>query len=184
MNTRHLDLLFLAASLSLFIVLNTTVLAQSGKGDENARFIKVTFSPKIPVGEKDKWTFSIYNANRSDNGQLGARFFIILYADNELWLNEYNDTQYKTWWCNSSSTITRTYNIRGWQTIRPTSHDLRVELYWDNNGLVQLEDTTSFKIEVTVHIYLQHVFATGYFAAYLITCFALFSYIYIQGLEE
>lgn len=184
LNTRHFSLLFLVSFLSFFIVLNIAVPAVSGNGDENARFTKETYSKRIRVDAKDTWTFTIYNANRSDNDKNAARFFFMWYVDNELWLNEYNDTQYRTWSCDKSSTVTRSYDIRGWQAIRPVSHGLRVELYWDSNGTAHLEDTTSFTFDVIVHIPLQHIYATGYFAAYLIACFVLFSYIYIQGLDE
>jgi len=179
-----MNLLFLVAFLSFFAVLNIAVPAKSEIEQKNAWFTKVTYSPKIHADTKDTWSFTVYNANCSQNGQNAARFFLLLYADNEQWVNEYNDTQYRTWSCNKSSTVTHTYNIRGWQAIRPTSHDLRVELYWDDNGTIRLEDTTSFTINVTVHIALQHIYATGYFAAYLIACFVLFSYVYIQGLDE
>ena len=176
--------MFLAAFLSFFIVLCIVVPARSEAEQKNASFVKVTYTPRILAGANDNWTFVIYNANCSENGQNTARFFLVLYTDNELWLNEYNDTQYKTWSCNKTSTVTHSYNIRGWQAIRPTSHDLRVELYWANNGTFRLEDTTSFTIDVIVHISLQHIFATGYFAAYLLACFVLFSYVYIQGLND
>ena len=184
LNARNVNLLCLVAFLSFLIVLSAAAPVKSETEEENAMFTKVTYSPKIPVNTKDTWTFVIYNANCSENGQNTARFFLILYDDNELWLNEYNDTEYKTWSCNKSSTVTRKYNIRGWQVTRPASRDLRVELYWDNNGTISLQDVTSFTIEIIIHISLQHIFATGYFAAYLIACFVLFSYVYIQGLDD
>ena len=184
LNARYIKFLFLLAFLSFFVVLSVVPPAESETGERNASFTGVTYSPKIPVNTKDSWSFTIYNANCTGEGQSGARFFLIFYADNELWLNEYNDTQYRTWSCNESSSVTHKYSIREWQAVRPTSHDLRVELYWENNGTIRLEDTTSFRIEVVVHIALQHIFATGYFVAYLIICFVLFSYIYILGLND
>jgi len=184
LNTKNLDFLFLVAFLSFFIVLSAAVPVRSEAEQKNANFVKVTYTPRILAGAKDTWTFVIYNANCSENGQNTARFFLVLYADNELWLNEYNDTQYKTWSCNKTSTVTHNYGIKGWQAIRPTSHDLRVELYWANSGTFRLEDTTSFTIDVMVHIPLQHIFAAGYFGAYLIACFVLFYYVYIKGLDD
>jgi len=184
LNTKKFNFLFLVAFLSLFIVLSAAVPVRSEAEQKNANFVKVTYAPRILAGAKDIWTFVIYNANCSESGQNTARFFLVLYTDNELWLNEYNDTQYKTWSCNKTSTVTHNYNIREWQAIRPTSHDLRVELYWANNGTFRLEDTTSFTIDVMVHIPLQHIFATGYIAAYLIACFVLFFYVYIKGLDD
>jgi hypothetical protein len=184
LNTKNLNFLLLVAFLSFFIVRSIVVPAGSEAEQKNASFVKVTYTPRILAGAQDTWTFVIYNANCSENGQNTARFFLVLYTDNELWLNEYNDTQYKTWSCNKTSTVTHNYNIRGWQAVRPTSHDLRVELYSTNNDTFRLEDTASFTIDVMVHIPLQHIFATGYFAAYLIACFVLFLYVYIKGLDD
>jgi hypothetical protein len=174
----------LVAFLSLFIVLSATVPARSEPEQKNASFVKVMYTPRILAGAKDTWTFVIYNANCSENGQSTGRFFLVLYADDELLLNEYNDTQYKTWLCNKTSTVTQNYNIRGWQAIRPTSHVLQAELYSVDNGVFHLEDTTSFTIDIMVHIPLQHIYATGYLAAYIIACFVLFSYVYVKGLDD
>jgi hypothetical protein len=184
LNTRNLNFLFLVAFLSFFIVLIVAVPVESETEERNASFTGVTYSARIPVDTKDTWSFTIYNSNCTQDGQGGARFFLIFYADNEQWLNEYNGTQYRTWSCNESSSVTHKYSIREWQAIRPTSHEVRVELYWEKNGTFRLEDTTSFTVDVVVHIALQHIFATGYFAAYLIVCFVLFSYVYIQGLND
>jgi hypothetical protein len=170
--------------LSFFFILSVAVPARSEAEQKNANFVKVSYNPRIPAGAKAAWTFVIYNANCSENGQNMARFFIVLYTDNELLLNEYNDTQYKTWSCNKTDTVTRNYNIRAWQDMRPTSHDLRAELYWTDNSTFRLEDTTSFTVNVIVHIPLQHILATGYFAAYLIVCFVLFYYVYVKGLDD
>ena len=184
LNTRTLSLLILTAFFSIFIVLGPVVSANPDAGGQDARFTKVSYQSKILTNTKDVWTFTIYNANCSDNGPNASRFFLIFYVDNELWLNEYNDTQYMTWSCGNGSTVSRNYQIREWQTVRPAAHDLRVELYWNRNGAAYLEDTTSFSIDVMVHIPLQHIYATGYFAAYLIACIVLFSYDYVLGLEE
>ena len=158
--------------------------AKSETGNQDARFTRVTYNPKILAQTKDTWTFSIYNANCSEDGQNASRFFLIMYLDNAQWLNEYNDTQYRTWPCSKGNTVTRNFKFDGWQTLRPTTNDLRVELYWNNNGTVYLEDTTSLTITVMVHVSLQNILATSYLVAYLIVCLLLFSYDYIQGLEE
>ncbi len=174
----------MVAFLSFFLVLAVSVPAESQAEQKNANFVKVSYNPRILAGAKASWTFVIYNANCSENGQNTARFFLILYTDNEPLLNEYNDTQYKTWSCNKTSTVTQNYNVRGWQDMRPTSHELRAELYWTDNNTFRLEDTTSFTINIIVHIPLQHILATGYFAAYLIVCSVLFYYVHAKGLDD
>ena len=107
-----------------------------------------------------------------------------MYADDELWLDEFKQTPYKTWNCSKGSTVSESYNIVGWDTTQPVTHDMRIELYWYHNGTAVLEDTKSFTIDVTLHINLQHIIATGYLIAYIIACILLFSYDYAESLEE
>ena len=176
--------MILTVFLNIFIVLSIVVPAKSEIGGQNARFTGIVYDRKIHVGTQDVWTFTIFNANRSGNDQNAAQFSLIFYVDNELWFDEYNHTQYRTWSCDKGSAVSKNYNIKEWHTLNPTTHDLRIELYWVNNGTARLEDTTLFAVAITVHIPLQHILATGYLAAYLIACFVLFSYDYVQGLEE
>jgi hypothetical protein len=173
----------LATFFSFLIVLSVPAQVNSEAGEQRAQFTKVTYSPRIPAGTQDRWTFTVHNIDCSENDQSTARFFLIFYDDNRLWLDEYNMTNHKTWFCNRSGTVTRTFDRNGWQVTKPVTHDLRVELYWYNNGTSHLEDTTSFSIGVTLHIPFQHILATGYLVAYLIACFVIFVYDYVQGLD-
>jgi hypothetical protein len=184
LSTKNLGFLALTAFLSAIIVLGTAFPVKSETGEQNAKFTQVLYNPRIHAGTMDTWAFTVYNANCSENDQGEARFFFRFYADNELWLDEYNSTQYRTWNCSKGSTVSHSYSIRGWDAIQPVAHDLRIELYWYRNGTAVLEDTTSFTIAVTLHITLQHIIATGYLVAYLIACVLLFSYDYVEGLEE
>jgi len=184
LNKRNLSFLTLTAFLSAIIVLSIAFPVKSETGEQEAKFKQVTYSARIQAETADTWTFTVYNANCSENDQGEARFFFRFYADNEPWLDEYNSTQYRTWNCSKGSTVSHSYRIIGWNIIQPVAHDLRIELYWYRNGTVVLEDTASFTIAVTLHITLQHIFATGYLVAYLIACVLLFSYDYVEGLEE
>ena len=184
LNTRNLSFLTLTAFFSALIVLGIAFPVKSEIGEQEAMFTQVTYSARIHAETMDTWAFTVYNVNCSENDQDAARFFLRFYADNELWLDEYNSTQYRTWNCSKGSAVSHSYNIRGWNTIQPVTHDLRIELYWYRNSTAVLEDTTSFTIAVIIHVPLQNIFATGYLAAYLIACFLLFSYDYVQGLEE
>ena len=161
-----------------------TTIANSESGAQDAEFTNVSYLSKIPTGINDVWTFTVKNNNCPDNGPNASRFFMKVFADDGLILNEYNDTQYKTWPCKKDNTVSRNYRVNQWQAIRPATHDIRAELYWTDNSTFVLEDTTSFSISVTLYIPLQHIYATGCLAAYLIACAALFSYDYILGLEE
>jgi len=131
----------------------------------------------------DTWTFTVHNANCSENDQGAARFFLLFYVDNELFFDEYNLTQYQTWNCSKGTSVSQSYSIAGWGTLQPVTHDVQIELFWYHNGTAALEDTASFNFAVTVYISLQNIFATGYLVAYLIVCVLLFSYVYAEGLE-
>jgi hypothetical protein len=180
---RNLALLTLVVFLSVLVVLSLESSAALGT-EEDAKLTQVEYSARIRATTSDTWRFTVYNANCSENDQGVARFFFEFYVDNELWFDEYNATQYRTWNCSKGSTVSHSYNIRGWSTIRPVTHDLRIELYWYSNSTVHLEDVTSFEVAVTVLISLQHVYATGYLAVYMIACFLLFSYDYVAGLDQ
>lgn len=184
MNKINLKFLVLIAFLSALIVLSIAFPVKSEIGEQDAKFTQVKYSEMIPAQEMDTWTFTIYNINCSENHQGAARFFLTFYVDNGLLFDEYNSTQYRTWNCSKGSAVSHSYNIMGWQTFRPVTHDMRIELYWYRNGTTILEDTRSFTIGVTLYISLQNIFATGYLVAYLIACFLLFSYVYMQEIEE
>jgi hypothetical protein len=174
----------LTAFLSVIIVLGSAFQVKSQVGEQEAKFTQVTYSAIIHAETMDTWTFTVYNANCSENDQGEARFFLRIYADDKLSMDEYNSTTYRTWNCSKGSTVSRSYSIMGWNTIQPVTHDMLVELYWYRNGTAVLEDTASFTISVTLHITLQHIVATGYLVVYLIVCVLLFSYDYVEGLEE
>ena len=184
LNTRNLSFLVLTAFLSTLIVLGIAFPVKSEIGEQDAKFTQVKYSARIPAQKMDTWAFTVYNANCSENDQVAARFFLVFYADNSLVFNEYDSTQYQTWNCSRGGTVSHSYNIKGWQTLQPVTHDVRLELYWYHNGTTVLEDAASFTIGVTVYMSLQNIFATGYLVAYLIACILLFSYVYVQGLEE
>jgi len=170
--------------LSAVIVLGSAFPVKCQIGEQEAKFTQVTYSAVIHAETMDMWTFTVYNANCSENDQGEAQFFLRIYADDQLSMDEYNSTQYRTWNCSKGSTVSRSYNIAGWGAIQPVIHDMRVELYWFHNGVAVLEDTASFTVVVTIHITLQHIVATGYLVVYLIACVLLFSYDYVEGLEE
>jgi hypothetical protein len=184
LNKRNFSFLALTAFLSVIIVLGSAFPVKSQIGEQEAKFTQVTYSAIIHAETMDTWTFTVYNANCSENDQGEAQFFFRFYADNELSFDEYNSTQYRTWNCSKGSTVSHSYNIVGWGDTQPATHDLRIELYWYRNDTAVLEDTASFTVAVTLHITLQHIIATGYLIVYLIACFLLFSYDYVQGLEE
>jgi hypothetical protein len=184
LNSRYLKLLTLTAFSSVLIVLSIASPATSEIGEQQAKFTQVLYSATIHSGTRDTWTFTVQNVNCSENDQGAARLFFRFYVDQELWFDEYNSSQYRTWPCSKGSTVSRHYDINPWNTMQPTTHDMRIELYWYANGTARLEDTASFTVAVTLHIPLQHILATGYLVAYLIACFVLLAYNYAQGLEE
>lgn len=183
MSNRRSNLVLLTAFLFLFIALTWSHPAES-QIEKDARFTHATYSPRVRSQTTDTWTFTIYNANCSEDDQGTAHFFFQFFLDRDLYFDEYNTSRYKTWLCNKGQTISHSYEIRGWSATRPINREIRIELYWFCNGIAYLEDTTSFTVAVTVMIPLQHVYATGYVVAYVLAAFFLFSYNYVAGLEE
>lgn len=158
--------------------------AVTSQAEGNARFTQVTHSKRIRIQAPDAWTFEIYNSNCSEYDNGTARFFFEFYVDDNLWFNEYNSTNYKTWSCRKGETVSHDYQIEGWSDSQPVTRGIEIRLYCFSNGVARLEDTTSFKIDVTMHVQLQHIFAISYLAVYFMAAFALLAYDYVAGLEE
>lgn len=165
-----------------FVVLGWLPLSESQ--EECAKFTQVKYNARIRSGKTDTWTFTIYNVNRSENDQGAAQFFLKFYVDDSLYFDEYDSTRYKTWPCNKGETVSHSYQAARWPDILPATRNLRIELFWFYNGTSHLEDTALFTVGTTVLMSLQHIYATGYLAVYLLACFVLLTYDYVVSLEE
>lgn len=154
------------------------------QGEGNARLTQVKYQARIPSGTPDAWSFTVHNTNCSENDEGMAHFFFEFYVDDSLSFDEYNSTAYRTWNCTRGQTVSNSYRVNGWSTIAPVTYDLRIELYWFHNGTSRLEDTALFRVGVSVFMPLQNIYATSYFALYLIACFLLLMYDYVLSLEQ
>jgi hypothetical protein len=152
--------------------------------DKDASLTQTKYSSPIRAYVDDVWIFTVHNTNCAESDRGEARFFLKFYLDTEEWWDEYNSTDYRTWLCKKGETIRRGYSIRGWNFLQPAWVNMKVELYWLNRGVPQLEDTSSFKIAVTIFVQLQHIQATSYLAVYLFALFLVWAYIHVTGLEE
>jgi hypothetical protein len=184
LNNRKYSLLALTALLGVLIALSFASAGKSETGEQQATFAHVTYSATIHAGDGDTWIVTVRNRDCSGDNETAAQFFLKFYADGELFFDEFNSTSYKTWPCLNGSTVANRYKIAPWSTMRPVSHDIRVELYWYSNGAAHLEDVASFMVAVTIHMALQDIFATSYLIGYVIACFVLLAYNYAEGLEE
>jgi hypothetical protein len=169
------------AVLCAFVVLSCQPLSES-QNEKGATFIAAKYSTRVRSQTSDLWNFTVHNADCSENDQGSARFFLDFYLDDNLWFDEYNSTAYMTWSCDKGKTVSHAY-IKNWPDVQPFAHDMRVELYWFDNGTSHLEDTLSFKTTVTVPVTLQHIIPTSYIALYLIACAILLTYDYVASLE-
>ena len=175
--------LILFSLLSIFAALSWTCNAQS-QDQRDATIIQSEHSDNIRTGNSDTWSFTVHNWNCSDNTYGSAKFFFEIYVDGSLFFDEYNSTTNRIWNCSEGQSVTQSYLLTGWSATRPISHDVNVDLYWYKNGAAILEDSTKFKVDVTVVIPLQHIYASSYLAAYVIACFLLLAYDYVASLEE
>lgn len=183
MGAKNRSLAITLVSLCVLIVLGWLPLGETKLG-ENATLTDVKHSAEIRSGTSDTWRITVYNNNCSENDTGNARFFLEFYLEDKLYFDEYNSTAYKTWPCAKGETVTYNFRISGLSATRPISNDFRINLYSFCDNTARLEDTTSFRIGVTVLIPLQHIYATGYLAAYLIAFFLLLAYDHVTGLED
>ena len=175
--------LVLAIFAGMFIyVLNPVTLAESEEG-KDAYFTDVNYATKIYANKPDTWSFTMYNENCAANEEGKAWFFLKFYIDGELWWNEYNDTDYRTWQLNKGHTVTHKYNIEGWDGTRPSVHDVKVKLYWYHNSTWYLEDTESFSVVIVLLTSMNHLIPFSYLVVYLIACSGLLYYYYTTGTE-
>lgn len=183
MKIKPSNLVMLVLFLAIMTVLANPQLAEPNS-DKAAEFVETKCDPRVRAGASNILAFTIFNRDCSENDTGDARFSIELYLDRVKFFDEYNSTKYKTWVCNKGQNVSHRYEIKQWSAIRPQIRDLQVNLYWVSNGVARLEDSASFKVSVTQLIPLQHIYATGYLAAYLVICFLLLAYDYIASLGE
>jgi len=169
--------------LCLLVVVFWLPYAQA-QGEGNAKFTRVKYQATIPSGTTDTWTFTIRNTNCSENDGGTPQFFFEFYIDGSLSFDEYNFTTYRTWNCLRGQTVSNSYTVGGWSDTTPVTHDIRVELYWFDNGTSYLEDTATFNVGVSVFMPIQNIYATSYLAVYMGACLLLLLYDYVLSLEE
>ncbi|MEM1588841.1 MAG: hypothetical protein QW175_00285 [Candidatus Bathyarchaeia archaeon] len=172
--------------LALFIVTFTTMNLNMAFATlpKDAFFSRVNVSEKILSGTVNTWTFTVHNRKCSENDDGDAWFFLRFYIDGEIWWDEYKSTSYKLWLCRKGENVTRSYSFRGLEEVLPVAYKVKVELYWWHMEEAHKEDELSFTVVVTMIIPLRHIYATSYFAFYLILCsVSAFGY-YVSALEQ
>ncbi len=184
MKNRSCILLILPITMGILINSSNPMSPVNTQGGENAYFTKVEYpESKIYQANKDEWSyrvcFTVYNVNCAVDTSGRAWFFFKFYRNDELWWNEYNNTLYKTWQCNKSSTVRREYvgSIPVWRG--PETHDFKIELYWDCEGTHCLQDTTSFTITCVlfIHSLLLEIEAMSYLSVYSFIIIGLIFYL-------
>ncbi|MBS7270101.1 MAG: CPBP family intramembrane metalloprotease [Candidatus Freyarchaeota archaeon] len=137
-------------------------------GALGAYFEKIDCSRVVYEGQNNIWRLTVHNTNCSANEYGNPSFFLIIYLNDEMWWNEFNNTNYKAWQCNAGSSITRYYNIPSWETIKPTFYNVKIELYWYDGKEFYLQDVTYFPISVVVRATINDLMIFSYLAVYLI----------------
>lgn len=171
----------LVVSMTVFVCIPTVALLTISGGEKDAYIAHVGYNSRIRVQTDENWNFTVFNRKLND-----SQFFFMFYLDDKLWLDEYNSTSYSTWRCEKGRSASRCYGLPRWNSLEPLRQNIRVDLYASHNGTFILEDEVSFSIAVTVLMPLQHIYATSYFALYLIAGFVSLTVYYITrlGLED
>jgi len=148
----------------------------------NAYFTKVEYpESKIYPANNDWWEFPVNLTIRNEDCTVGdssrAWFFFKVYKDDELWWNEYNDTTYRTWWCDSESKVQRHYRfpIATWQG--PNVYSFKIELYWDKSGTPYLLDVICLSVTCVLVVNLSYAAVFSYFFIYSLAVFLLLFYL-------
>jgi membrane protease YdiL (CAAX protease family) len=151
------------------------------EGAHGAYFVNVGYPATAYAGENSSLSFVVYNKNCSANGMGYANFYLVFYVDGDVWWNEYNNTDYKTWKCSVGSSVALSYSLSSWDTAMPVAHDMMIELYSYNGNASQLQDVASFSVSVAVHAGLGSLIISGYVFLFLIALFFLGFYVLTGG---
>lgn len=116
----------------------------NAQGAGDAYFTSIEYSIKVYDNTQDSWNFTVYNANLAVDVFNRAWFFFKFYLNNTLWYDEYVDTG--SWQCNKGSSVERSHTVS--LGSGPVTWNVKVEVYWDNNGTFYLEDTVTFTVTV------------------------------------
>ena len=162
----------------LFCMPLATLKAKSG-----AYFLDIDYIAEIPAGKADRWSFTVRNENCGAPESGEAWFFLKIFIDDQLWWNEFNDTEYKIWRCDKGSTIRLTYIVAEWDEFTPRTHKVAVKLYYYYNNQSYLQDVKTFEVNVTVSMKISHLYAFSYMVLYIFSSLALLYY-YIMRRER
>ena len=121
-------------------------------GTRFAYFTRVKHASAAYEGKNFTWSLTVYNKNCTREGEEKASFYFNFYLDGDLWWSEYDNTDYRIWQCKKESSVTRSFLTSSWYSVKPTTHDLKIELYWYDRNVSQLQDVASFTVPVAVHV--------------------------------
>jgi membrane protease YdiL (CAAX protease family) len=156
-------------------------ITENRKGkNSGAYFIEARYPPISYQGEKTLLNLTMFNKNCTVDDANYGYFFLLFYLDGEPWLNEFNDTDYKSWRCDMGSSVTRYYVISSWETIKPVIHNVSIELYWFYENTSYLQDTTSFSMLVAVYAEPTNLLVLSYQATYLIVILFIGFYMMLE----
>lgn len=153
-------------------------------GEKGAHISEFNHKSTIYQQTSEIWNLTVYNAEYGENDSGEAWFFFRFYIDENLWLDEYNSTEYKVWLCRKGTATSRIYKVKGWDVLEPQNLGIKIELYRFYDGKFYLEDTICSNVTIVMTLPIQHIYIFSYFAAYLIACFLLLAIYYISELTS
>jgi len=131
------------------------------------------------------WNFTVdltvQNVNCSGDASGQTSFFFKFYRNEEIWWNEYNDSTYKVWQCNTGRIQQRSYRFLIPTWMDPKNYDCKIELYWYHEDIFDLQDVTCFTITCVLLLDLRHQFVVAYLSIYSFVIIILSLYLVATG---
>ncbi len=182
MGTRRLFLIFsiLILIVILFAMMDL-VPSPSTERIYGAYFTKVKYPEEAPQEKNVFLIFVVYNKNCTTIGEDSGSFFLKFYVDDDLWWNEYNNTDYQIWSCDRENSTVRAYIMSLWYSMKPRIHDVKVELYWYDGNEPHLQDIAYFSLTVLVYATPTNLIIFSYLIVYLLAIALLGFYMLNAG---
>jgi membrane protease YdiL (CAAX protease family) len=151
------------------------------EGSRDAYFTNVKHGTTAYEGKNFTWSLTTFNKNCSTDSEGRALFYFLFYLDGDLWWSEYNNTEYQTWPCKRGNSVTRSFSVPTWYSVKPAIHNLKIELYWSDGNASRLQDGVSFPVSVAVHVDRDNLVIYSYLVICLGAVFILGFYMTTTG---
>ena len=185
MNGKNLSILVL-----VFLVINFLSSASSllSMRSYEGAYITEAYYPLSEIHQESgarEWNFTVslvaHNVDCSENASGQAWFFFKIYRNEEVWWNEYNDSTHKVWSCDVGAKRRHNYEILTPTWIGAKKYEYKIELYWYDEGVSKLQDTTWFTITCVLLLDPLDRVVFAYMSLHLLVIIIIFLYFLANG---